>query len=353
MIKVCAIAAALVTSGIAAGQSPEPKAPEQPAQSAEASESKPFVPELVRQAAAVSPLVESELARGFLATAGQLPEIEPRAILSDPETREAFTPEQAAALTRERREKLRERTRDARFYYTTGYGSPMIYARPLDILARHGVGSLSGRKIMDFGYGMIGQERMFALLGADVHGIEVEPLFKTLYSWPGDTGEIVSASGTKGHLTLHHGQWPADAALREKAGAGFDVIMSKNTLKKGYIHPAVEVDPRMLVHLGVSDEEFLRAVHSALKPGGLFLVYNISGKQNPPDKPYLPMADGAFPFARSLVEKAGFQVLAFDEPDHDAMAGIFVALGHDQGKGKEKMLEELFTHYTLLRRPAE
>ena len=64
-------------------------------------------------------------------------------------------------------------------------------------------------------------------------------------------------------------------------------------------------------------------------------------------------ADGAFPFERSLVEKAGFEILAFDEPDHDAMAGIFVALGHDQGKGKEKMLEELFTYYTLLRRPAE
>jgi hypothetical protein len=153
-------------------------------------------------------------------------------------------------------------------------------------------------------------------------------------------------------LTLHTGQWPGDAGIRGAAGGGFDIIMSKNTLKKGYIHPAAEVDPKMLVDLGVGDEEFLKAVRDSLKPGGLFLVYNISGKQNPPDKPYLPMADGLFPFERSLVEKIGFEVLAFDETDHEKTVDIFVALGLDQGKGGEKMREELFSHYTLLRRPA-
>ncbi len=128
------------------------------------------------------------------------------------------------------------------------------------------------------------------------------------------------------------------------------MILSKNTLKRGYIHPAREADPRMLVDLGVGDEAFLRAVHEALNPGGLFLVYNISPKQNPPDQPYLPHADGLFPFERSLAEKLGFEVLAFDEPDHDKMAEVFVAVGSDQGKGKEKLLGELFTHYTVLRR---
>jgi hypothetical protein len=311
----------------------------------------PFVPVLVKQAEAVRPHVESDLARAFLATASELPEIEPRTILRDPETKQVFTQEQAAGLAEERRAKLKSRAYDARFYYTTGYGSPMIYARPLDILAKHGVGSLRGVKVMDFGYGMIGQERMMALLGADMHGVEVEPLFRTLYSWPGDTGEIVAAGGTKGSLTLHHGQWPADASLAKEVGGGYDVIISKNTLKAGYIHPAGEVDPSRLVHLGVSDSEFLKAVHESLKPGGLFLVYNISPKQNPPDQPYLPHADGLFPFERKLVEGAGFEVLAWDQRDHDVMAEIFVAVGSDEGKGKAALLENLFTYYTLVRRP--
>jgi hypothetical protein len=194
---------------------------------------------------------------------------------------------------------------------------------------------------------------MFALLGADVHGVEVEPLFATLYSWPGDTGEINGPDGASGMLTLHHGQWPADDKLKRQVGAGYDIILSKNTLKMGYIHPARETDPSRLVHLGVSDEQFLRAIHDALKPGGLFLVYNISPKQSPPDQPYLPHADGLFPFERALVEQIGFEVLAWNQPDHDPMAAIFTALGHDQGKGKEKLMEELFTYYTLLRKPAQ
>jgi hypothetical protein len=151
-------------------------------------------------------------------------------------------------------------------------------------------------------------------------------------------------------VTLHSGEWPADARLLEPVGGGYDVIISKNVLKAGYIHPAREAKPETLVNLGVSDEQFLKAAFDALKPGGLFLVYNISPAQAPADKPYIPWADGKFPFERSLVEKAGFQVLAFDQEDDEKIHEVFAAI--EPGKSPDSFKGELFSHYTLLKRPA-
>jgi hypothetical protein len=160
---------------------------------------------------------------------------------------------------------------------------------------------------------------------------------------------VTGASGTRGKIALHHGQWPTETAVAEAVGGGFDLIISKNTLKAGYIHPARDTDPAKLVHLGISDGQFLDACFKALKPGGLFLVYNISPKQAPPDKPYIPWADGKFPFERSLVEKSGFEVLTFDENDDEAIREVFAAISKD--KTVESFKDDLFAHYTLLRRP--
>ncbi len=200
----------LLACGMVAGQEAAPGPAAAPSAAApQAPAERPlFVPLLVRQAEAVAAVVESDLARAFLAKAVELPEIEPRTILRDPASRDAFTEEQAAKLPEDQQARLRPREYGSSFYYTTGYGSPMIYARPLDILAKHGVDSLAGKRVLDFGYGMIGQERMFALMGADVHGVDVEPTLAALYSWPGDTGEMKSRQGNTGTLTLHHGRWP-------------------------------------------------------------------------------------------------------------------------------------------------
>ncbi|MEX2218974.1 MAG: hypothetical protein WD749_09460 [Phycisphaerales bacterium] len=329
---------------IAPATPPPTQSPARPAAEAR------FLDELTREAAAIRPIVETDLARAFLDTAAQLPEIEPRTLHRNAKTREALTEDQFNALPEERRAGFTKRTYDSRFYYTTGYGSPTIYARPIDVLAKHGLASLKNKKVMDFGYGMIGQGRMMALLGADVHGIDVEPLFALLYSRPGDTGEIISDSGERGRLTLHHGQWPGDPAIAEAVGGGYDAIVSKNTLKMGYIHPARETDTSRLVHLGVTDEEFLKASFNALKPGALFLVYNLSPRQTPPDKPYLPHADGKFPFERSLVERTGFEVLEWDRTDDDAARAVFAAL--DPSKPPESFNESIFSWHTLLRRPS-
>lgn len=331
---------------------PAPKPPDgaaAPAKNSKADSEKALA-ELRTQAADVRPLVESDLARAFLSSADQLPVMAPRLIFIDPQTREAFKPGDTETLPEPRRSQLKKRIYDTRFYYTTGYGSPMLYARPLDVLASHGVDSLRGKKVLDFGYGMIGQDRMMALLGADVHGVDVEPVLAILYCQPGDTGEIAARDGTKGKLTVHNGQWPAYETIRRDIGGDYDIILSKNTLKAGYIHPARETDPARLVHLGVSDAEFLKGALDALKPGGLFLVYNISPAQAPPDKPYVPWADGQFPFERSLVEKTGFEVLAWDKEDDDKNRAMFAAL--DPGKTPDSFKDNLFTHYTLLRRPA-
>lgn len=58
----------------------------------------------------------------------------------------------------------------------------------------------------------------------------------------------------------------------QKAGTGYDLFLSKNTLKRGYIHPAREpASPRHVVRLGISDEKYLQQVFEMLKPGGMQL----------------------------------------------------------------------------------
>jgi hypothetical protein len=308
------------------------------------------VEKLKAEAATVKPLAVSNLAQSFIATTADLPEIGTRTLWRDPMTRTYYTQTEYDALPAEKREKLQKRDYPGIFYYCTGYGSPMTYVRPLELLARNGWTDLKGKKILDFGYGMIGQLRMWALLGAEAHGVEVEPLFQALYKQPGDTGVITGQSGVKGSIVLHHGSWPSDPAVAREVGEGYDLILSKNTLKAGYIHPARPTDPKFLVNLGVEDETFLKAVHRSLKPGGLFLIYNIAPKQNPPDKDYLPMADGKSPFSKELYEKCGFTVLSFDETDDPELHRVFAALGYDNGKGVESLKENTFTHYTLVKR---
>jgi hypothetical protein len=132
-------------------------------------------------------------------------------------------------------------------------------------------------------------------------------------------------------------------------GGGYDLFLSKNTLKRGYIHPARPTNPAWLIELGVSDEAFVKAVAGSLKPGGYFLIYNLTPPQAPPDKPFLPMADGRCPFPRAVLEANGFEVLAYDVDDSKAARALARALKWDV---QEKMNPEtdLFGLYTLARR---
>jgi len=309
------------------------------------------------EARAVAPLARAPLTRAFLRATDALPHVATRAVYRDSARTRAWTEAEANALPDTLRARLVRRDLDETFYYTTRYGSPLAYMRPLEILSEHGVTSVDGKRILDFGYGTVGHLRLLASLGADMVGVEVDPLLRALYSAPGDQGAIARArqpgvplqKGT-GHLELVDGRWPADAAARAAVGDRYDVVMSKNTLKNGYIHPARAADPRTLIDLGVSDSAYVAELARIVKPGGFVLIYNLSPAPSKPEEPYKPWSDGRCPFARPVWEAAGFEVLEFDRTDDEAARAMAHALGWDSGEHPMDLTNDLFSHYTLARR---
>ena len=307
-------------------------------------------------AEAARPLVSSDLARAFLTATLALPEVQPRTVFRTADRSRCYTPAQAAALTADERAALTERTLDASFYWNTGYGSPVAYARTLDLAAQRGEGLL-GAAVVDFGAGGLGAPRLLATTGCTVVAVDVDPLLPAFYSEPGDTGRMPQMPDHDvGTLTLVTGHWPGDPAAADAVRAalpqGVDLFLSKNTLKRGYLHPAEEVDPRRLVHLGVSDEEFVAAVFAALRPGGLFMIYNLCPAPAAAGQPYIPWADGHCPFPREMLEAAGLQVLDFDVVDDEAARAMGHALGWDQGESPMNLKDDLFAWFTVARRPA-
>src|SRR5262245_26351329 len=93
------------------------------------------VESLRKEADSLRPLVQTDLARSFLAATDALPLPETRVIWRNLDKGLAYTSSQYAALPEKEREGLQKLDYDAKFYYYTGYGSPLVYARPLDLLA--------------------------------------------------------------------------------------------------------------------------------------------------------------------------------------------------------------------------
>lgn len=330
-----------------------------------------------RDAAAVMELVKTDAARAFCASAVDLPTVGKRTIYY-PEDRSAyFNSAQAARMPEGDRAALQSRELDEHFYYHTRYGTPVAYARAIDVLyALRDTGAVAGvdakldpasmgptgARIMDFGAGGLASSRMLASLGADVTAVDVDPSLAACFSEPSDTGIVplsragvqkIGMSGNErmvGKAQLLTGRWPAEPGIRETVGGGYDLIFSKNTLKRGYLHPEREVDKRRLLDLGVPDEEYVRALHEALKPGGVVMVYNICPAQAAADKPYLPHADGHSPFAREQWEKAGFRVVAFDVDDSKAVREMARALGWDTGPRPMDLENDLFAWFTVVQK---
>jgi hypothetical protein len=274
------------------------------------------------EAVSLRPLVTTALAQRFVDAAAVLPPIARRTVHAGD----------------------KDKAVDEEYYYTTRYGTPLAYARPLELLARAGLSDVAGRRVLDFGYGGIGQLMMLASLGGDVVGVDVDPLLRAMYA---------DRDGRFGAGALHtvDGRWPADATVRGAVGSGFALILSKNVLKRGYIHPAEPVDERKTIRLGVTDEAFVRALFDALVPGGYVMIYNLAPAPAPPGKPYIPWADGRSPFPRELYERVGFRVLAFDVDDTAAARVMAHALGWDRGPEAMDLAHDLFAQYTLLTRP--
>lgn len=308
----------------------------------------------------ILPMHRSDLARGFLAAAQALEPRDAREVYANPATRTWITPDAAAALPEAERASLQKRALDEDFYYNTGYGSPLIYARPLDIVVMQ-TGlvkmSLAGKRVLDFGYGNIGQLRLMALRGAHAVGVDIDERLGVFYRDPTDVGEVNAVDGAgadKGSITIIHGSWPgnADIAARVKEAGGdqgYDLIIAKNTLKNGYINPTRDADERQLVKLGVEHDVFIKALYGALKPGGYVMVYNLSPRMSRDDEPYKPWSDGRSPFTREQWEAAGFRVGALDASDDSMARQLFETLGYPT---KDQSGEhDLFALYTLLRRP--
>lgn len=303
------------------------------------------------------PFFKSAAVKAFLDATAALPSISDREVLESPPPRKWYSKAQAEKLAEADRAKLVTRSIDENYYYNTRYGTPLAYCRAIELLATApgaspAFTSFERAKIADYGYGNIGQLRLWASLGAETVGIDVDPRLALVYSDPTDTGRIanIKAGAPDGTISLVTGLYPGNSDVRAAVGGGFDLFISKNTLKKGYIHPSEPVDKAMLVDLSTTDEEFLRTVHESLKPGGFFVIYNICPAPSKPGEKYKPWADGLCPFDRSVMEKAGFKVLLFDQVDNAPVREMARALKWDT-EMKMDLENDTFAWCTIAQKP--
>jgi SAM-dependent methyltransferase len=301
---------------------------------------------LTRDAVALAPLFRTAPVEEFLAAAPLLPPPPARTLWRDSAATRWYNEAEQARLGEAERALLVRRDLPARFWYYTGYGTPLAYARALEVLGEHGLRSLRGLRVLDFGYGGAGSIALLAQAGAEAVGVDVDPRLRALYA--GDPAIEGWTSKAGGRARTVDGRWPADAATREAVGGGYDLVLSKNTLKRGYIHPERPADPRQLVNLGVDDTTYVRALHGVLKPGGRALIYNLSPAPSKPQEPYKPWSDGRTPFPRALFEREGFTVLAYDVNDDAPARAMGKALGW--GASGMDLENDLFGHYTLVER---
>ncbi len=311
------------------------------------------------EAKALMPLAQSEIAQRFLRATDALPSIATRKAYRDDNTRDFFSPTAAEALPEERRKKLAPIDLDEYRYYYTKYGTPLAYMRALDLAATQGITSVKGVHILDFGYGSISHLRLLASLGAHAVGVDPDSYLQALYHQPADQGSVAPAPGIyrgpAGSVTLAHGRWPKAGNVAEIVAKGgpYQLILSKNTLKRGYLKPERRANKNQLIDLGVADEVFLKATQQALAPGGFMIIYNLAPKQSAADKPYLPHADARSPFTREQFTKAGLAVVAMDVEDHDFVRRMGAAVGwdkNDKGEVVNDLSTNLFALYTIVRR---
>lgn len=286
------------------------------------------LPELRRIAKKLEPQLTSPWVKQWLANVEQLKPVKPTTWWCSKD-KQTCTSKKDPALV--------ERVADDEFVYAR-ITDPIGYGRAYEILASHGF-SPSGKRVLDFGYGNVGQLLMLARLGAEVHGLEVDALL------PLATKQLVGRVGT-GSLTLHHGFFASDRKLVQELGGGFDLWMSKNTLKHGYVHPSEPTDAKAQIDLGLEDAQVLALIFKQLAPGGFLFIYNIAPAQT---SPYKPMADGRSPFVKEALIAAGFEVIAFDVDDSPKVREQGRAL--EWAEPGEDLEKTLFATYLLARKP--
>ena len=287
----------------------------------------PVLDEIKRIARQAEPRCKTPWVKDFIKAAQQLPPVGNRRFFHTADKSAYFTEEEAAKLPKVERAALTAREVDEEIYYAR-ITDPLGYLRPMEVLAAAGF-QPAGKRLVDFGYGNIGQLKMLASIGADALGIEVDPLLPKLYAR--DVGPLGS-----GRVRVLHGYFPTDPKLVEAIGRGYDLFLSKNTLKRGYVRPAVPVEPKKRIDLG-SDQAFLAAVRDTPAPAA-------------PGKPYVQMGDIRCPFEKATLERAGFEVLAYDVDDNREGRAVAKLLEWDKGPDAMELEHGLFAMYTLARR---
>ncbi|HYF14127.1 MAG TPA: hypothetical protein VD971_03540 [Phycisphaerales bacterium] len=320
-----------------------------------------FVPHTVevlrREAGRVRGMFKTRAAWSFVGATTWLPTVDPVTVYIRREPRSYLSQAEYDALPDAERAAYKPRVvNDQEFYYTR-YGSPLAYGRAIDLMAQQyqETHPFRGKKILDFGFGSIGAVRLLAHNGAHVTGVDVDPYLRAIYADPSLTGEVPPAAlpGDEfppGSLSLVYGRWPADETVKAAVGGGYDVFISKNTLKNGYINPEESVDKRMAIDLGVSNERFVAELARVMNPGGLVMIYNICPGPAPEGQPVKPHADGRCPFPREMLESAGFEVIAFDRDDTDAGRDLGRRLEWDAGNHPMDLENDLAVWYTLLKK---
>jgi hypothetical protein len=295
---------------------------------------------LRQQVKALAPLAHSDLARQFLAAAADLPPIRTRTIYRDSMTGVYFREADVDSLPEGIRARLVPSTVDALYFYQTHYGTMLNYLRLIDLLGANGVTTFEGKRLLDFGYGRIGHLRAIASLGATAVGVDVDPELPVLYAERGDQGPVRGANRREGLLSIVHGSFPGDSAVRRTVGGLYDLVISRNTLKGGH-EPAQRARQSRVINLGVSDSTFVRAIFESMRSDGLFMMYTVSG----------PKGNAHCPFSEDMVRAVGFQVVAYDQDDSVNTRAMLRVLHRGQGEPPSAPDEESTALYTILRKP--
>lgn len=307
------------------------------------------VAKLTAESAALPPLLRSRWAVEYVGQVSQLLPISPRRLYFSADRRVYLSDAEARLQNNPPPPRTFEMV-DESAYYTGNLGSPLFHARLIDLVAEGQAAKLAGRRSLDLYAAAIGPSKLLAAAGLDAVAVSASPKQRALYSQAGDQGPVrLAGRDVSGRVTFLSGDFPANPSLRAQVGTGYEFVLAKNVLKRGYIRPSGEVAPDSLINLGVPDADYLRYLKETLKPGGRLLVYNLCPSPNP--ALYDPDADCRSPWSRSEWQAAGFVVRDFERNDTEVARQFAVALGYDKPPLSLR-IEDLYAIYTLLERPA-
>lgn len=309
---------------------------------------------LAKEAEKVAEVITHPAITEWLEKAEELPEVKGAVLVVGPREeggfdREVYTLQQSLEFTGDELEDFRQVEYGPKRYYATNYGTPIAYAPALLAAAEAGgFNSFRNKRVLDFGYGQLGQLEMLARCGAAVFGVEADPVIHTLYHATRIGDGVTAEDGTKGSVHLELGEWFSDWRLRERLGGNFDVIIARNVLKRGYVQPDEPMRGFDPIDIGGEPEDAARAIYNALDDGGVAVVYNLGGGAwHREDGTYNAPADVRDPFGREAWEAAGFEIVHFQSNGSQLMREVFsVATDRDLAE-----FDAYNVLYTVVRKP--